>query len=116
VEDNPPSSILTNTENWNGTNWTEVNDLNLARYSLGGQTGTNTSSLAVGGSTPAPPTTANTEDWNGASWVEVADLNTARQSLGGNRNNFKCFSFWWITWNLSKQQKNGVVHQLQLKQ
>ena len=24
------------TESWNGTNWTEVNDLNLARYQLNG--------------------------------------------------------------------------------
>jgi hypothetical protein len=36
------------TESWNGTSWTEVNDLNLARWALGGA-GTNTAALAFGG-------------------------------------------------------------------
>ena len=43
------------TETWNGTNWTEVNDLNTARYSLAGA-GTATSALGFGGhpSDPGP--------------------------------------------------------------
>ena len=36
------------TEQWNGTNWTEVNDLNTARYLLGGAGVANTS-LCFGG-------------------------------------------------------------------
>jgi hypothetical protein len=36
------------TESWNGTSWTELNDLNTARRNLGG-CGTNTAALAFGG-------------------------------------------------------------------
>jgi hypothetical protein len=39
---------FTNTETWNGTSWTEVNDLNIARSDLAGS-GTNTAALAYGG-------------------------------------------------------------------
>ena len=37
------------TESWNGTNWTEVNDLNEAKYALGGEWTSNSSALAFGG-------------------------------------------------------------------
>jgi hypothetical protein len=37
------------TESWNGTSWTEVNDLNTARRDLGGCGATNTAALAFGG-------------------------------------------------------------------
>jgi hypothetical protein len=38
------------TETWNGTAWTEVNDLNIARNLAGA--GTNTAALAFGGNIP----------------------------------------------------------------
>ena len=37
------------TETWNGTNWTEVNDLNTGRSSNGGVTGSTTAALVFGG-------------------------------------------------------------------
>jgi hypothetical protein len=77
-----PTIRVANTESWNGSSWTEVNDLNSARYLLA-SSGTNTASLAYGGNTPPPAVTAVTESWNGSTWTEVNDLNTARQSLGG---------------------------------
>jgi hypothetical protein len=72
----PPVTALT--ESYNGTSWTEVNDLNTARTL--GNAGTQTSALGFGGS-PGP--TAITESWNGTSWTEVNDLNSARRNLGG---------------------------------
>jgi hypothetical protein len=39
------------TESYNGTSWTEVNDLNTARYDLAGA-GIQTSALAFGGDDP----------------------------------------------------------------
>jgi len=69
------------TESWNGTNWTELNDMNSARRSLAGA-GTNTATLVFGGNTTT--IVALTEEWNGASWAEVADLSTARVGLGGS--------------------------------
>ena len=72
------------TESWNGTNWTELNDLNTNRYQLAGSNDSNTATLAFGGE-GSPPSVggALTEEWNGVSWVEVADLSTARASLSG---------------------------------
>ena len=67
------------TESWNGTNWTELNDMNSARRSLAGA-GTNIATLVFGGNTTT--VVALTEEWNGVSWAEVADLNTARSSAG----------------------------------
>ena len=68
----PPASALT--EIWNGTNWTEVGDLNTARLTTGA--GTTTAAIAMGGR--VPPNTAVTELWNGTNWTAVASMGTAR--------------------------------------
>ena len=73
-----------NTELWNGTNWTEVNNVNTARRNAGDAGTDNTSGLIFGGN--APPglnLKAQTENWNGTNWTEVNDLNQARLSLAG---------------------------------
>jgi Tfp pilus assembly protein FimT len=65
---------------WNGSAWTEVNDLNSARNRFMGQAiGTQTAALAVEGEG-----VAGTESWNGTSWTEVNDLNTPRHLGGGS--------------------------------
>ncbi len=56
----PPNK--TETESWDGTNWTEVSDLNTARYEFGG-IGTQTAALAFGGATPPSKQDLN-ELWN----------------------------------------------------
>ena len=63
------------TEAYNGSSWTEVNDLNTARY--GTSSGTFTSCLTTGGN----GSLANTELWNGTNWTEVNDLNQGRFQL-----------------------------------
>ena len=73
-------SRTSNTETYDGTSWTEVNNLNTARDELGGN-GTQTSALAYGGTTP--PATAKAESWNGTSWTEGPDLATARNNIAG---------------------------------
>ena len=75
----PPN--IANTESYNGSAWTEVNDLNLARRGIAGAGADNTSALAFGGG--SGPVYAQTETWNGTSWTEVNDLNTARYFTGG---------------------------------
>ena len=77
-----PAGIEANTESWDGSSWTEVNDLNTARAQLAGAGDASPSVLAFGGG-PTSSGVANTESWNGASWVEVADLATARYLLAG---------------------------------
>jgi len=80
-----PAGNNTITELWNGTNWTEVNDLNLAKREMGGAGSTNTAALVFGGADPNPNNvTAKTEDWNGVSWSETSDLNTARYQLNNS--------------------------------
>ena len=67
------------TENYNGTAWTEVNDLNDSRQLLGG-TGTYTAALAAGGNTPHD---GSVESWDGSSWTEVTGINTSRRGNNG---------------------------------
>ena len=76
------------TESYNGTNWTEVGDLNLARVTLAGAGADNTSALAFGGNVsgaaaPVGGRKAETESWNGSNWTEVNDLNDGRSELAG---------------------------------
>ena len=75
----PPGSLAL-TESYDGSTWTEVNDLNQARKGLGG-CGTQTSALGFGGNEPGD--LAITESWNGTNWTEVNDMNTARRELAG---------------------------------
>ena len=70
------------TEVWDGSSWTEVNDLNQARFSAGGS-GTTTNAIMATGSTSSPGNyVTNVETWNGTSWTETTDVNTARFRLG----------------------------------
>ena len=62
-----------NTETYNGTSWTEVNEGNTARRNLG-SFGVLTSGLAFGGGPPFG--SATTESWDGTSWTSTADLPT----------------------------------------
>jgi hypothetical protein len=73
-----PPTVQALTEQYDGTSWTEVSDLNTARYDLSGS-GSSTDALAYAGNSD-PPRQALTEFWNGSSWTEIADLSTARSS------------------------------------
>jgi len=78
----PPNAVLNETELYNGTSWTEVNNLNTGRYSLSGaNSGSQTATLAFGGYDTA--ILAITESWDGTNWTEVNDLNTAGSSGSG---------------------------------
>ena len=68
------------TESYNSASWTEVNDLNSARETVG-SAGTQTSALAFGGDTGT--VTNITESWNGTCWAAVNNLNTTRRIMGG---------------------------------
>jgi len=72
-----------NTELYNGSNWTEVNDLGTARGGIASASaGPQTASLAIGGESPTA-SLALTESWNGTNWTEVTDIGTARHLLKG---------------------------------
>ena len=64
------------TEKWDGSSWTEVNDMNNARCTTG--VGLQTAMLVVAGeigSAPAGYRSSHTENWDGTSWTELADCN-----------------------------------------
>ena len=66
------------TESWDGSSWTEVNDMNQARYA-GSSAGTQTAGLVAGGT--GDSYYAQTETWNGSNWTEVSDLNEGRANI-----------------------------------
>ena len=80
-----PFALPGETEQYNGTSWTQVNAQQAARMNTGGQ-GTATAALCWGGQTftggvPGLTPSVNCESWNGTSWAELAG------DLPANRNN-----------------------------
>ena len=73
----PGNNLFANNESWNGTSWTEVGDLNVAKRGGAGQTGTTTSALFLGGFFDPNQYKKTTEQWDGTSWTEVADMSAA---------------------------------------
>ena len=57
---NPPNAAK-ETESWNGTNWTEIGDMNVGKDNTPGGAGTNTAALAFGGEAPGGSTAATEE-------------------------------------------------------
>ena len=75
-----------NTESWNGTSWTEGNNLNTARYSIANRgAGTQTAGLCAGGRERGGSSSyyALTEEYNGTSWSEVNDMPAGVESATG---------------------------------
>ena len=57
------SPAIADTESWDGTSWTELNNMNTGRNQFG-PAGTATSALAFGGG-PSVPSNGNlTEEWS----------------------------------------------------
>ena len=83
----PGGPHYTGTEIWNGSSWTEVNELLASRRYAAG-VGTVTAALFIGGDTdngsfPGGRYTARVESWNGTSWSEITDLNAGRANMAG---------------------------------
>ena len=70
-----PGGVQDEVEEWNGTSWTEIADINTARYAAGGS-GTVTAAVIFGGggTSESPDQTVFAETWNGTSWTETADM------------------------------------------
>ena len=68
-------------EEYNGTAWTEGGNLNQARRDFAGA-GTQTAALAIGGDN-FPGAFAGVESYDGSSWTEGSDLNTGTMLHGG---------------------------------
>ena len=75
------------TEEWNGTNWSEVNDM-IAGIRQGAGGGTTESFIVFGGTQfPATPYYNPTEEYNGTNWSDGANMITGRYDLAGMAEN-----------------------------
>jgi len=73
------------TEEYNGTSWSEQNDMGTARYEMANGNGTQTAALCVGGRTDSAyggGAQAFVEEYDGTSWSEQNDLPSNRVSQG----------------------------------
>jgi hypothetical protein len=70
-------------EEYNGTSWTEVNDLNEGRLDCA-TFGTAEGAILVGGgeASGSAGTVASVESWNGTSWTATTSLPATRQEMG----------------------------------
>jgi len=74
-----PAVNLANVELYNGSTWTEVNNILAAKTGLDpGSAGTSTAGLLYGGG----PATDSNQSWDGTSWTEENDLNVAKKTMG----------------------------------
>jgi hypothetical protein len=79
----PPTTYYGNTEEYDGSSWTESGDLPSGRYQ-GMAGGTQTAGIYAGGYSGSWPAHSETFYYNGTSWSDQsADLNTARDGLKG---------------------------------
>ena len=69
-------------EEYNGTSWSEVNNVNTARNGLAGG-GVQTAGLIFGGLTTDPALTGATETYDGTTFSTSSSMATARRILGG---------------------------------
>ena len=78
-------------ENWDGTSWTEVAEVNTGRGQVAARGGTSTYGILASGYTTTY--VANTELWNGTAWTEIADVATARYGVGGQGSSTATIAF-----------------------
>jgi len=79
---NQTSSMITNSEEYDGSAWAEGNDINTGGVYLYACCGTQTAGL-MGGRTSDPPPGDQCEEYNGTSWAEVNNYATPRYQAGG---------------------------------
>ena len=85
----PAPTAKAQTESYNGTVWTEVNDFNSAKAYVAGA-GEYTSAIASGGDQYS----GVTESWNGTSWTSVANSpNTGNGQAGAGADNTNALFF-----------------------
>jgi hypothetical protein len=81
--ENPGATNNTETESWNGSSWSEVNDMTTGRRNMC-SFGTQTAAVAAGGFTPPGVSTYNSvvEEWNGSSWSANPNALPANRAAG----------------------------------
>ena len=80
------------TETYDGTAWTERNDMIHARQAVDGS-GTQNAAIAFGGQDASANVYTDTEEWNGTSWSAVNVLPTAIRNVGGAGSQASAIAF-----------------------
>jgi len=75
-----PTATLDVSEEYDGSTWTEGDNLNTGRNAAGG-CGTQTAAVVAAGRLGDSSSTDKTETYNGTSWTEVNACNTARNQV-----------------------------------
>lgn len=78
-------NVKNETESYDGTTWTEVNNLSTARSHFGnGEAGTQTAAIIFKGNTSASDTSTNaTEEWDGTNWTSgTANPTVGQRNMG----------------------------------
>ena len=76
-----PSAPVAKTESYDGTTWTEKNDMNTSRRSIAGF-GTYTAAIGADGRTTT--SVNNVESWDGTNWTETTETNQSFEERGGS--------------------------------
>jgi hypothetical protein len=108
---NPPAAcptMVTNTETFDGTNWTEVADVNTAgELRFGG--GTSTAALGAGGYNCPGIHVTETELWNGVSWtVNPATTTGAPYGRGSNGTQTSILAYGGTGFSNDTEEWNGT--------
>ena len=74
--------LVASTESYDGSAWTEVNDLPSSRTN-GGGAGTQTAALYIAGQAPSTPYLTDVQSWNGTSWTDGTDVSQSRSGHDG---------------------------------
>ena len=76
---------VNNAEQYNGSTWTAVSNLNSPVYSLASAAnGTTSHGITFGGASPAGTGLSQTEEWDGSTWtISPASLAAGKWKLGG---------------------------------
>ena len=72
-----PPGRTANTEEYNGSGWENITNVNAVKY-VGGGAGSVTAGLVFGGSPGPGSYGGETEEYNGSSWSEQNDMSTGR--------------------------------------
>jgi len=93
VPESEPTATSLKVETYDGTSWTETNDMNAIKGSGASAGASQTDALYAGGGSPYTTNGATVETWNGTSWTETTNINTARNHFAGSGTASNCIVF-----------------------
>jgi hypothetical protein len=100
---------LATTEQWNGTGWTEVGDLNQGRNTIVAF-GTSVACIGASGYKTDDNATYNlAEEWDNSSWTAVATMNTARGYASGSNQGTTTSGIVFGGWGPSYSTPTGLT-------